>query len=179
MAHRLFIAIRPPAPVRDALVDAMEGLEGARWLGEDQLHLTLRFVGEVETPAANDLAAQLGRIDSRPIDLAAAGVGVFERRGVPHTLWARVPPAGALGELRQKVERACEQAGLGRETRRFTPHITLARLGRASGDVGGWLAAHGDLAAGPWRAEDFVLYESHLGYEGPHYEAVAVYPLGG
>ena len=77
MPHRLFIAIRPPAAVRDALVDSMEGLEGARWLGEDQLHLTLRFVGEVETPAANDLAGQLARIDSPPFELAAAGVGVL------------------------------------------------------------------------------------------------------
>lgn len=179
MPHRLFVAIRPPASVRDTLIDAMEGVEGARWQDEDALHLTLRFVGEVETPAANDLAGQLARIDWSPFKLRVAGAGTFERKGSPHTLWARVPPADALEGLRQKVERACELAGLGRETRRFTPHITLARLNRSAGAIGGWLAARGNLAAGPWRVEDFVLYESHLGHEGAHYEAVEVYPLKG
>ena len=179
MPHRLFVAVRPPAPVRDALIDAMEGIEGARWLDEEALHLTLRFVGEVETPAANDLAAQLARIAWPPFELSVAGVGAFERKGFAHTIWARVPPSDVLEALRQKVERACERAGLGRETRRFAPHVTLARLNRSAGPIGGWLAAWGDLAAGPWRVEDFVLYESHLGHEGAHYEAVAVYPLRG
>src|SRR5687768_6887646 len=138
MPHRLFIALRPPEPVRDALIDAMEGLDGARWQDDEQLHLTLRFVGEVERPAANDLAAQLARVESPAFDLTAGGVGVFERRGRPHTLWARVPHTGALSELRLKVERACELAGLGRETRRFTPHVTLARLSGSSGPLAGW-----------------------------------------
>ncbi|HYD23270.1 MAG TPA: RNA 2',3'-cyclic phosphodiesterase [Croceibacterium sp.] len=183
MPHRLFIAVRPPAPVRDALVDTMEAIEGARWQDDEQLHLTLRFVGEVERPAANDLAAALGRIHGPPFELRIDGVGAFERRhwhgSRAHALWARVPPAEPLEALRQKVERACEAAGLGRETRRFTPHVTLARLGRSSGPIGGWLSAFNRLSAGPWRVADFVLYESHLGHEGAHYEAVGVYPLRG
>lgn len=179
MPHRLFVAIRPPASVRDTLIDAMEGVEGARWQDEDALHLTLRFIGEVETPAANDLAGQLARIDWAPFELRVSGVGTFERKGSPHTLWARVPQTEELEGLRQKVERACDLAGLGRETRRFTPHISLARLNRSAGTIGGWLAVQGNLVAGPWRVEDFVLYESHLGHEGAHYEAVEVYPLKG
>jgi 2'-5' RNA ligase len=179
MSHRLFIAIRPPAPVRDVLIDSMEGDEDARWQDEDALHLTLRFIGEVETPAANDLTGQLARIDWPAFELRVAGVGTFERKGSPHAIWARVAHSEPLEGLRQKVERACELAGLGRETRRFTPHITLARLNRSARPIGGWMAAHGDLAAGPWMAEDFVLYESHLGHTGAHYEAVEVYPLRG
>jgi len=93
MPHRLFVAIRPPAPVRDALIDAMEGVEGARWQDEAALHLTLRFVGEVETPGANDLAGQLSRIAWPPFELRVAGVGAFERKGSPHAIWARVPAA--------------------------------------------------------------------------------------
>jgi 2'-5' RNA ligase len=177
---RLFVALRPPEPIRDALVDAMEGIEGARWQDDEQLHLTLRFVGEVERPAANDLAEALGDVRWPQFELRVAGVGAFERSGRGrrlHALWAAVPASSELEGLRQKVERACELAGLGRETRKFTPHITLARLGRGSGPIGGWLAAFGDLSAGPWRVEDFVLYESHLGYAGAHYQAVARYPL--
>jgi len=181
MPHRLFVAIRPPEPIRDVLIDAMEAVEGARWQDEDQLHLTLRFVGEVETPLARDLADALALIEWPPFELAIAGVGAFERGGRrgggPHAIWAKVRESTALEGLRQKIERACESAGVGRETRRFTPHITLARLGRSSGPIGGWLAAFGDLAAGPWQVEDFVLYESHLGHEGAHYKAVASYLL--
>jgi RNA 2',3'-cyclic 3'-phosphodiesterase len=180
MAHRLFVVLRPPEAVRDRLIDTMEGLETARWQGDEQLHLTLRFLGDVETPAANDLAAALGRLDGPAFDLHVEGVGTFDRRGSPKALWARVPPTLELEALRQRVERACEATGLGNETRRFTPHITLARLGGGSGaGVGAWLARHGDLTAGPWTVDSFVLYQSHLGHEGAHYEPVARYPLRG
>ena len=113
--HRLFIAIRPPEPVRDALVDAMEGIEGARWVDEDNLHLTLRFVGAVERPVANDLAAALGRMEWPPFDLRIEGIGHFTRKGQAAALWARVAASEALEGLRQKIEGACEAAGLGRE----------------------------------------------------------------
>ena len=91
MPHRLFIGIRPPAPVRDALLDTMEALEGARWVDGDNLHLTLRFVGEVERPAANDLAEALGQIDWARFTLRIAGSG--DRQC--HVVW-----------------RSCEQVGV-------------------------------------------------------------------
>ena len=181
MPHRLFIGIRPPEPVRDILLDTMEALEGARWIAEDNLHLTLRFVGEVERPAANDLAEALARIDWPRFALRVAGVGAFDRNNRHHSrthaVWARVPPTEQLEGLRHKVERACDSAGLGLETRRFTPHITLARLNRSSGMLGDWLATWGDLAAGPWTVDEFVLFESHLGHTGAHYEEVMRYGL--
>jgi 2'-5' RNA ligase len=176
--HRLFIGIRPPEDVRDLLLDAMEGIEGARWVDEANLHLTLRFVGEVERPAANDLAAALSRISGEAFAVRIEGVGHFTRKGMATALWARVPDSAPLEALRQKVERACEAAGLGRETRRFTPHVTLARLNRSSGQIGRWLASFGDMRA-EWRAEHFVLFESHLGRAGAHYEEVARYRLDG
>jgi 2'-5' RNA ligase len=183
MPHRLFVAIRPPEAVRDALLDTMEGLEGARWVDADDLHLTLRFAGELERPAASDLAAALAAIAWPRFELRIAGVGTFDRsrRHASHThaIWARVPASEPLEGLRQKVERACERAGIGRETQRFTPHITLARLNRASGPLGAWLATWGDFAAGPWTVEDFILFESRLGRTGAAYTEVARYPLGG
>lgn len=175
--HRLFIALRPPEDVRDLLVDAMEGIEGARWVDEENLHLTLRFIGELERPAANDLAAALATVKAEAFELRIAGVGHFTRRGQATALWARVPESAPLEALRQKIERACEGAGLGREARRFTPHVTLARLNRSSGDIARWLASFGDMRAGPWRVTDFTLYESHLGHEGARYEPAARYPI--
>ena len=181
MAHRLFIAIRPPDLVLDRLVDAMEGIDGARWIDEENLHLTLRFVGEVERPAANDLADALGQIVAAPFALTVDGVGHFDKRNRygsrPRALWARVPRSGALHELRAKVELACQTAGLGPEPRRFTPHITLARLGADAGDIGGWLARFGDLKAGPWDVSEFILYESRLGHTGAFYEPVTAFAL--
>src|SRR5690349_7287075 len=100
MPHRLFIAIRPPDEVCDLLLDTMEGLEGARWVDEANLHLTLRFVGEVERPVANDLAAALAKIAAPRFALIADGVGHFDKRNRygarPRALWARVPRAGLL-----------------------------------------------------------------------------------
>ena len=177
MPHRLFIAIRPPEEVRDQLIDMMEGIEGARWVDEENLHLTLRFVGEVERPAANDLAAALARITWPRFALAIEGIGHFTRKGMTTALWARVAASGALEGLRQKVEGACESVGLGRETRRFTPHVTLARLNRASGPIGTWLSSFGDLRAGPWDVNEFILYESHLGHTGAFYEPVTAFAL--
>ncbi len=161
MPHRLFIGIRPPEAVRERLLDTMEALEGARWVDEDNLDLTLRFVGAVERPAANDLAEALGRIDCARFELCVTGTGAFDRsrrhESYPHAVWAGILPSEPLEALRQKVERACELSGLGRETRRFTPHITLARTDRATEPVADWLSAWGDLAAGPWTVEDFIL----------------------
>lgn len=174
--HRLFIGVRPPESVCDLLLDAMEGIEGARWQDEENLHLTLRFIGEVSRPAANDLGEALGRISASPFSVRIEGVGHFERKGHPHALWARIAPSETLETLRQKVERACEIAGFERETRKFTPHITLARLNRSSGPVGAWLSSFGDMHT-EWKVDGFTLYESHLGHTGAHYEAIAEYGL--
>ncbi len=178
MSHRLFVAIRPPEDVRERLLDLMEGIEGARWQDEEHLHLTLRFVGEVERPVANELAEALGRITAPRFTLQVAGVGHFERKGHPHAVWAGLGPNEGLDVLRQRVERACVNAGLERETRRFSPHITLARLGQGSGPIGPWLAANGPLRTRAWEVEAFSLYESHLSQSGARYEEVVRYPLG-
>lgn len=177
MSHRLFVAIRPPASVRDTLLDTMDGVDGARWQDEDQLHLTLRFIGAVERPIAEDMAEALAAVRMPAFDLAIAGVGSFERKGLPHTLWAGLTASESLARLQRKIERLCQHLGLPAETRRFAPHVTLARLNRASGPVGAFLAQHARLAAGPWRIEEFRLYESHLLSSGARHDPVASYPF--
>ena len=72
--HRLFVAVRPPEFICDLLVDAMDDSADFRWQTNEQLHLTLRFIGEIERPIANDLADALGRIRSGPFELKIAGV---------------------------------------------------------------------------------------------------------
>jgi 2'-5' RNA ligase len=172
---RLFIAIRPPRAVRQALLDAMGGIDGARWQDDDQLHLTLAFAGEVDPGPADDLIAALAEVESAAFPLEVAGVGHFEHRGRPTAVWARVPPSDALAQLQHRVERACRRAGLDPERRAYRPHLTLARLPRSAGTVGAWLAGHGTLRAGPWQVSGFTLYESHLRQEGALYQPLVDY----
>jgi RNA 2',3'-cyclic 3'-phosphodiesterase len=182
MRHRLFAAIRPPATVIDALLALGEAPEvhipGARWQDEDQLHLTLRFFGEVESREADDLAEALVAVRSAPFALALRGVGHFETKGKAHTLWAGLAPSEPLSTLQRGVESAARRAGLAPETRRFAPHITLARLSRSAGPVLPFLAAYGTLTSEPWRVDAFDLMESTLTPAGAEYETVRRYRLG-
>lgn len=177
MRHRLFAAIRPPAPVIDALLALEGGVAGARWQDEGQLHLTLRFFGEVEARQAEDLADALAQVRSAPFTLALRGVGHFETKGRPHTLWAGVAPSDELAALQHKVESAARRAGLPPEGRRFAPHITLARLNAGSGPLLPFLAAHGPLTGEPWPVETFDLVESTLTPAGAEYATVRRYRL--
>jgi len=106
--HRLFVAIRPPDPIIDALVDAMDDSPELGWVPEDNLHLTLRFIGEVERPLGNDIAAALGRIRFAPFELWLSGVGRFDRRS-GGALWAGVEPKKPV------AERPAHQSGIALE----------------------------------------------------------------
>jgi 2'-5' RNA ligase len=175
--HRLFIAIRPPPAICDLLVDAMDDSPELRWVGDEQLHLTLRFVGEVERPLANDLAAALGTIRSARFELRLEGVGRFDRRK-GGALWAGVEPKVPVAALAAKVERACISVGVAPERRSFHPHITLARWnGRSSRAADAFVARARGLSSDPFPVERFILFESHLSRHGPHYEEVASYKL--
>jgi 2'-5' RNA ligase len=176
--HRLFVAIRPPEAICDLLVDAMDDSPELRWVGDEQLHLTLRFVGEVERPVGDDLAASLEPQRSEPFDLRISGVGRFDqRRG--GAVWAGVEPKAAVAALAAKVERACQSVGIEAERRAFHPHITLARWkGRSSRAADSLVERLGGLASEPFTVDRFTLFESHLSRHGPHYEAVAEYELG-
>ena len=173
--HRLFVAIRPPATLRSQLLDLMEGVEGARWQDDEQLHLTLRFVGEVDRRIAEDIAAALANVRFAPFDIRLHGVGQFDRRGVVDTLWAGVQPRDPLAHLHRKIDRACVATGLPPEGRAYLPHITLARFGRSGGMVAPFLLRHGSLSSAPFPVDRFTLFESRIGHAGAQYEAVAEY----
>ena len=177
--HRLFIALRPPEDIRDPLIDTMEGVEGARWQSDEQLHLTLRFVGEVERALANDLVSALEAVRAPPFALQLRGVGTFERKGRVTALWAGVEESEPLAMLQRRVERACRAAGLEPETRKFVPHVTIARVNASTGPIGGWLAQHARLALPVWQVDAFHLYESRLERGGSAYEPLIGYPLAG
>ncbi len=175
--HRLFVALRPPEAIRDALIDTMEGVEGARWQFDEQLHLTLRFVGDIDEHDAEDLAHALSQVSVAPFALAIRGVGTFETKGRLTSLWAGIEPSEPLAILQRRIERACQRAGQTPVTRKFVPHITIARTNAATGPIGSWLTEHGRLALPVWQVDAFHLYESRLDPGGAQYEPVIGFPL--
>ncbi|WP_294322639.1 RNA 2',3'-cyclic phosphodiesterase [uncultured Sphingomonas sp.] len=175
--HRLFVALRPPAAMRRILLDIMHGIDGARWQDEDQLHITLRYIGEVERPVAEDIAVALQAIRAPAFDLSLSGVGRFDTGARGRALWAGVAPQDTVAALHRKVDHALVRVGLPPEGRAFLPHITVARLNRGSGPVEGFLAAQAALRSPPMRFDHVTLYESHLGSDGAWYEPIVRCPL--
>jgi 2'-5' RNA ligase len=175
--HRLFVAIRPPEPIRDLLIDAMDESPDFRWQHDEQLHLTLRFIGEVDRPLADDIAAALTRIRAERFSLRIAGTGRFEQRN-SGSLWAGVEPKAPVAALASKIERTCVGLGLEPERRAFHPHITLARWkGRRTREIADFLQRTRGLASEPFDVSEFILFESRLSRHGAHYEEAASYPL--
>jgi|SRR5690348_4728117 len=175
--HRLFVAIRPPEVIRDLLIDAMDDRADFRWQDDAQLHLTLRFIGEVERPVAQDVADALTRVHAERFTLRIRGVGRFEQRS-SGALWAGVEPKEPVAALAAKIERACQQVGIEPERRAFHPHITLARWkGRRTREVADFLERNGGLASDPFEVTEFTLFESRLSRHGAHYEEVTEFKL--
>lgn len=153
----------------------MQGVPGARWQDDEQLHLTMRFVGEVDRHQAEDVAVALGRVRGQRVTAWVNGVGQFDS-----ALWAGVSPRAPLAALHAQVDGALRLAGIAPDNRAYLPHITLARLPKSRRDdpaVTGWLADHAGLATESFTLDRLILFESTLGSEGARYETVAFWPL--
>ena len=177
MLHRLFAALPIPPDIADPLLDLQKDLAGASWRPIENFHVTLRYFGEVDTVTARELDHELGQIEASQMQLEIAGMGWFGRRE-PHAVWARILQDATLTRLAGACERAARRIGLPAETRPFRPHITLAYLhGTSLPDAMAWCDRHGAYRAGPFWADRFHLYESHLGKGPSRYVAEAEYPL--
>lgn len=174
--HRLFVAIRPPAAIRSLLLASMGDVTGARWLDDARLHLTLRFIGEVDRHRASDIAETLETLSFAAFDIAISGTGCFDRQGRIDTLWAGVRPHAPLAQLHRKIDHACMRVGEPSEARAYLPHITLARFSRSrSGGVSEFLATRAALSSPAFPVDSFDLYESRLGHEGADYHLIRRY----
>lgn len=178
---RLFVALPLPESVCDRLTDLTGGIPGANWTPPDNFHLTLRFIGEVDEGVAEDIDEALDLVVAPTFSLTLEGLGRFGSGDRSRLLWAGVERNQALEHLRQKIESAVVRAGLPPEERRFTPHVTLARLdsGAHPGKVIRFLEERGLFREGPILMDRFVLYESVLGKGHAVYHELQSYPLGG
>lgn len=177
---RLFTGIEVP-PETGLLLSAFRGgLPGARWVEPADYHVTLRFIGDVDGGLADEIAEALAAARPRPpLTLTLDGLAVFggER---PHSLFARVVPDPDLAELQAEHERILRDLGLPPDTRRFTPHVTLARLKRGAGPdgVAQYLDMQPVFARVSFTAPRVALYSARDSVGGGPYVVEAAYPLG-
>jgi len=174
---RLFTAIEIPAAMRQRLSLIRAPLPGAKWIEPENMHITLRFAGDVDGRAAEEFAGSLASVSAKPLPVTIAGVGAFGGRD-PRVLWAGVAASDRLDALYRANDRAARAAGLEPMERNFKPHVTLARLrGARPQAVARFLAENGGLRTEPFLATRFVLLSARPGSGGGPYVVEAEYPL--
>lgn len=176
---RLFVALPVPDIVAQHLMLLQGGVPGARWQAREQLHLTLRFIGEVDGGDARALDDALAGIDAPAFDLQLHGVGQFGNKQ-PHALWAAARPNPMLDHLQRKVDNAIRRVGQPQDAHKFAPHVTLARLRHPDLDkVREWLTEHALSTSSEFAVDAFSLYSSKLTSDGSVYRVEQEYPLRG
>ncbi len=175
---RLFVALELPYPVRERLAQLAGGVPGARWIDPEQMHLTLRFIGEVDGHTQDDIEAALASVTVPPFDVRIDGVGCFGSGRKARILWAGLAANDPLARLQSKVETAINRAGMEPEHRKFHPHVTLARLKQPDGKrLADFLSRNGELISEDLAMDHFTLFSSHLGNSGAVYRPEATFPL--
>lgn len=176
---RLFTAIEVPKDIGMMLSSLRGGIHGARWIDRENYHLTLRFIGDIDERTANEIAGMLDFVERPAFTLTLTGLDQFGGKK-PRAIFAAVQPAPALIELQAEHERMMQRIGLAPEGRRFTPHVTLARLRDASViEVADYLSTRGGFRPMSFPVSRFVLYSSRASQGGGPYIVEADYPLRG
>lgn len=191
-ARRLFVAVEPPEAVRRriaALAADLRRLAGRaadelRWVPDENIHLTVQFLGAVPEERLEDVRQALAAAAAaaRPLSLEVRGAGGFPNARRPRVVWLGLSgEVAGLAALAEELGRRLAPLGFPPEARPFAGHLTMARArdGRGAAGLGGALAAAAQAEGVAWRAADLVLFESHLSPRGPRYEPLLRAPLGG
>lgn len=175
---RLFIAVSPPPDLRREIAELARAVPGGRPLPPEQIHCTLKFIGDTEGGTLLDIKEALTGISRPAFSLGLRGVGVFPPRGLPRVVWAGIEPGEEIGQLRRDIERMLFAAGVPKEKQNFIPHLTLARLKSPNlGRLQEFLAGNSLLRSPLFTIGEFTLYSSQLTPKGAIHTALAVYPL--
>jgi 2'-5' RNA ligase len=174
---RLFTAIEIPQATRVRLSLFRAPIAGAKWVQPEDMHITLRFAGDIDGHAADEFADLLADVSLPPFTVSIVGGGAFGGRD-PRVLWAGVTANPELDGLYRANERAARAAGIDPDPRDFRPHVTLARMRRArQSEVARFLAENGGLRMEPFLVTRFVLLSARPGSGGGPYALEAAYPL--
>lgn len=177
---RLFVALPLPEDTRERLAGLGFGLKGVRWVPPENLHITLRFIGEVEEGLAREIDAALLDLRAPAFSLGLSGLGLFGTGAKMRILWAGVEKSPALLTLRGRIEAALRPLGLAPDGRNYSPHITLARLDKPDpARLQAFVEGNSLAVSETLSVTGFGLYSSLLGRAGPTYTEEAHYPLEG
>lgn len=175
---RLFVALELPQTHRQRLLSLCHGVREANWVMEENLHLTLRFIGDVEEPKGGEIINALESVDTDSFPLTLDGVGHFKTGRRVRSLWAGVASNDALITLQERVDTVLRRAGLPPDGRRFTPHVTLARLKSGTPErIGPWIESNTAFWAEPFEVSDITLFESYRTHTGPIYTPLETFAL--
>ena len=176
---RLFLALDLPDEVDMDIQMMSGGIPGARWQKPEQLHLTLHFLGEVDGGVMRRLIAALGQLEAPAFELGLRGAGVFPPRGQPRVIWLGVDPPEPVRVLHQRSARILDELGLERERRKFSPHVTVARLRKEARaeQVGSWVQGHALYRSARFMVDHVRLYSSITAARGAKYTCEAMFEL--
>lgn len=175
---RLFVAVDIPEDIRILLCGMGASIPGARPVPTEQLHLTLKFMGDVENSMLPDIREALGAISTAPFTVCLKGVGHFPPRGMPRVLWLGIEPTPEIIALRNRVEKTLADIGIPRDSRKFSPHITIARLKNSPlKRVTQFLAGNSLFESPAFTVREFHLYASTLSPKGAVHTVQATFPL--
>lgn len=177
----LFVAIKPPSDVALHLSLLQGGIPGARWEAQEKLHLTLRYLGDVDAGTMRRVTAALGQLEGvAPFTLTLTGVGTFPPRGLPRSVWIGVEDPAPLIELHRHIERVvCSVDGIAPDPRKFAPHLTLGRLKDAPPvKVADFLAYHALVRCAPFVVDRVFLMSSVRSASGSSYRIESGTSLG-
>lgn len=176
---RLFTGLEIPASAAQRLSLLQAGLQGARWIDPENFHITLRFIGDVPEDTACEIDEALSHIYEDPFDLKLHGIGQFGH-DKPHAVWAGVAESAPLKALQAHQEIALQRLGLRPEPRKYTPHVTVARLHKRTtspSDVMHYIEHNNLFASEPFEITRFVLFSARSSKGGGPYVVERVYPL--
>jgi len=175
--QRIFTGLEVPPDIAQELGMQRGGLPGARWIDPENYHLTLRFIGDVDDATAREVAWLLGQVRRREFELRFDGLTSFGGRR-PRAVVATLAQTPSLMELQAEHERLMQRVGLDPEGRKYTPHVTLARLRDSSSfEVAEYLSARAAFRSPPFLVSRFVLFSSRASVGGGPYVVEAAYPL--
>jgi 2'-5' RNA ligase len=173
---RLFTALEIPHGVAARLESLQRGIENARWIERENFHITLRFIGDIPENVAADVDDALAEVPFEPFELELEGVGEFGG-AKPHALWAGVKLTEPLKRLQARHESAARRAGLPPETRKYMPHVTLARLRAVEApEVYRFIAANNLFATPKFEVTRTILFSARSSTGGGPYVPERFYP---
>ena len=176
--HRLFIAIDLPASVKATLRSICHGVEGARWVSDAQMHLTLKFVGAADDSLLSRIANALAGIRQPEFPMAVCGVGCFPGEREARVIWAGLKAPPALAVLQKEIDAVLAREGIPPENRPFSPHVTLARIKVPNPrEISRFRSRNESFAIAEFTIREFHLYSSVLSPKGPTYTKERSYPL--